>query len=85
MKSLVQIYIPSMSTLRASFSTLSVENRTRIQKRNVQMGSAIVHSGCDIYMCVCVCVCVCAAKERVTTLTYQQVSSDHLYLTMDIP
>ena len=37
--------LPSMRTLRASFSTLSVEMRTKIQKMNVQMGSAIFHSG----------------------------------------
>ena len=40
------LHAPSMSTLRASLSTLSVEMRTRMQKMNVQMGSAIVHFGC---------------------------------------
>ena len=42
----LELCIPSMSTLRASLSTLRVERRTRIQKMNVQMGSAIVHFGC---------------------------------------
>ena len=34
-----------MSTLRASLRTLRVDMRTRIQKMNVQIGSAIVHFG----------------------------------------
>ena len=41
----VAVSVPSMRTLRASLSTLSVERRTRIQKMNVQMGSTIVHVG----------------------------------------
>ena len=36
---------PSMSTLSASLSTVSVEKRTRREKRNVQMGSARCQSG----------------------------------------
>ena len=40
------LHTPSMRTLRASLSTLSVEIRTRMQKMNVHMGSAIVHLGC---------------------------------------
>ena len=39
------VFLPSMRTLSASLSTLSVEMRTRIQKMNVQMGSTIVHVG----------------------------------------
>ena len=56
--------IPSMSTLRASLSTLSVEIRTRIQKMKVQMGSAIVQEG---YKC---------GHDHVTTITYW---ADDLY------
>ena len=48
--------VPSMSTRSASFSILKVEMSTRTEKRKVQIGSAIFHSGC---VCVCVCVCVC--------------------------
>ena len=42
--------LPSMSTLRASLSTLMVEKRTRMENRKVQIGSASFHSGLNQMM-----------------------------------
>jgi hypothetical protein len=42
----VYTYAPSIITLRASLITVRVEMMTRIENRNVQIGSANFHSGC---------------------------------------
>ena len=39
------MHIPSMRTRSVSFRMLMVENRTRMENRNVQIGSASFHSG----------------------------------------